>query len=629
MAENVAAPNPPTGVPATGREQTNRPPNASGAGKQASGPGKSALIAIGAIILLAVLLAIGILPRLRQNKQNNARAHAAASDIPKVTVVKPQPAPDTALTLPGSTQAIADAQVGARATGYVRRRYVDIGAHVRAGQVLAEIESPDVDQQLSQANAQVAQSQATVQQSQADVANRQATVAQYRANVRQAQANLESSRAALANAKAKLAQLEAAEKTAEAQRDQAQQNVGIKQAALRQANTQLQLAQLTYQRYQTLLKAGYVALQDVDQNRAAFENAQSAVNSAQADVGASQKAVDAAQANVRSAQANIASGQAEVSAAEKNVGAVAETISAARATVNAAQATVRQSQSTVTANQYAQVANQANSKRFAVLTGFEKVVAPFDGVITARNIDVGSLVNAGGGAASGASTGGSTSSTSVANVGSASTTSATPNTASASGLFGLARTDVLRILVPVPQAFAALMRPGITTHVTLREFPGRTFDGLVTNVAGALDSVSRTRLTEVHLPNQKGELLPGMFAQIAFDLPKFGTGMVVPATALLFDGQGTRVALVGAENKVHFMPVRMGRDFNTQVEVIEGVKPDDTVLANPSDDLKEGEKIQPVFPPPPGQPPAGAPASQAAPGKKTPPPRGGNPTSPQ
>jgi multidrug efflux pump subunit AcrA (membrane-fusion protein) len=577
MADNLAAPGP-------GADRRN-----SGSG------GKAILIVIVIILALGGLFALGTIPRLQQNHKIVARAQSIETEVPKVLVTKPKPPFDAALSLPGSTEAIEDAQVGARTTGYLTKRYADIGSHVHAGQVLAEIESPDVDQQLYQANAQVAQSMATVTQSQADVANRQATVAQYQSNVGQAEATLEQARAMVADAEAKLAQLQSAEKTAESQRDQAAATVHIKEAALRQANTQLGLTKVTYDRYALLGKQGFVAAEDVDQNRAAYETAQSAVNSAQADLEGSQKAVEAAISGVQSAKSNILSGEAEVRAAQKNVSAAAAAVRATQSTVRAGQANVKSGQSIVKSNRYAQLANEANSKRMVVLTSFEKVTAPFDGVITARNVDVGSLINAGGGGASGGGSGGSTSATSSTNAGSASTASGSSNAASSSGLFGIARTDVLRILVSVPQAYAPLMHNGIKVQVALNEFPGRTFPGVVSHVAGGLDSVSRTLLTEVHLPNQNGQLLPGMYAQIIFDLPKTSDALRVPATAVTFDSLGTRIAVVTSKHTVHYVDVRQGRDFNTEVEIIDGLKPGDTIVVSPSDDLTEGETIDPVL----------------------------------
>ena len=190
-------------------------PHSSGPNHLKNGSGKATLAAILTITLFACLLVIGLLPRLRQSHKISAIAISEGSDAPRVIVTQPQQSIDTILSLPGSTQAIEDAQIGARTTGYVTKRFVDIGSHVHAGQVLAEIDSPDVDQQLVQAAAQVAQSRATVEQSRADLSGKRATESQYRSNVGQAQANVEQMKAQLADAQARLIQLQSAEKSAE------------------------------------------------------------------------------------------------------------------------------------------------------------------------------------------------------------------------------------------------------------------------------------------------------------------------------------------------------------------------------------------------------------------------------
>lgn len=582
--------------------------------KNPSGSGSGRLLFVAGVLALVILFLLGYVPRLRHNRTLTEEAKAAGSALPEVPTLTPHPAPDSDLALPGTMQAIADAVVGARTTGYVRKRYVDIGAHVRAGQVLAEIESPDVDQQLYQAQAQVAQSQAGVEQARADVANKQATVAQSQSNVQQAEANLETARAQIANAQARQAQLEAAESASEAQVEQAKHVVEIKQAALGQAKTQRDLAAITLKRYQSLLQQGFVALQDVDQNQANYNNALAAVESAQSDVNSAQASVVAAQQNVRSNQANVESGKAEVRAAEKTASAVAATVRAARSTVRAAQASVNQSRSNVQANQLATRANSFNSKRFAVLTSFERVKAPFDGVITARNVDVGTLVNSGSGSAASSSPTATTSSNgSVANVGSATTSAATPNTTPGGGLFGLARTEVLRILVSVPQSFVRQIHPGLRADILLPEYPGRTFAGTVARVSGALDVTSRTLLTEVHVDNRDGALLPGMYAQVHFNLPHAQNALRVAASTVMYDAQGTRVATITKENKVHFVPVKVGSDFGAELEITEGLRGNETLAASPGDDLAEGESVKPVAAPPPPAAPAG-PGGQNGPG---------------
>ena len=591
--------------------------------------GRTRTIALVLMVLLIALFAIGVIPKLKRNRALAEESKQEKSAVTEVAVTKPHPSPGSDIVLPGTTQAIADALVGARATGYVRKRYVDIGSHVKAGQLLAEIESPDADQSVAQAQAQTAQAQATVRQAQADVANKQSVVAQTRSQVKQAEANVETARAQLSTSKSRLAQLQSALATAQAQYSQAQQNVGIKQGALKQAMTQRDLAGVTLNRYQTLLKSGYVALQDVDQSQANFDNATAAVNSAQSDVNAVEAAVRAARNVVGSAQANVRAGQSDVRAAEKNVQAVAATVGTAQAAVGAAKAGVQQSQANVAANQSAVVANQANSRRASILSGFSQITAPFDGVITARNVEVGSLVSAGSGGASGSTPTSSTTGGSAANVGSAASTSATPNTSSAQGLFGIARTDTLRILVSVPQTYARQMRAGVGASISFREFPNRPFLAVVHNVSGALDAVSRTLLTEIYLPNPTNQLLPGMYAQIKFDLPSAAGALRVPAGVVIFDAQGTRIITVTPDNKLHFVGVKVGRDYGTEVEILDGLTGQETLVATPSDALTEGETVKTVQapPPPPSAPGSGKegqPGGQGKPGTVGAPAPGGN-----
>ncbi len=566
------------------------------------------IAAVLAVLAVIGVVIFGLLPRLKQNRALAEESNKQKTALPQVTVGSPTPSPDADLTLPGTMQAIADAVIGARSTGYVRERLVDIGTKVKAGQLLAVVEAPDVDAQLAQARQQTAQVQATVRQAESDVSSRRATVAQQQSAVNQAQANVENARAQVADAEAKLAQAQAQLGTAQSQLSQAQQTVDIKRAALKQAQAQFDLADVTLKRYQTLLKAGYVALQDVDQSQANYDTTRAAVNSASADVRGAEANVQAAQSQVASANSNVTAFRAQVTAAQKNVQAVQSTVKSAQAAVRAAQANVSSAQSIVQSDQSAVQAARANEQRAGVITGFSRITAPFAGVITARNVDVGSLVNAGSGAASGSSgtsTGSTTGSTAVQ--GTASSSTSTPTTTPGAGLFGLARTDTLRILVSVPQTYASLMRPGLTADLFVREFPGRTFQGTIHYVAGAIDATSRTLLTEVHIPNPTNTLLPGMYVQVHFDLPKTRGSLRIPSSSLLFDAQGTRVATVTSENKIHFVPVKVGRDFGTEVEVTDGLTGKETLVTNPTDTLAEGAKVDPKQPPPPppGQPGVG------------------------
>ncbi len=551
--------------------------------------GKGAIWVIVALVVLGGLFMLGLAPRLSRNRLLAAEAKEARGAIREIVVTTAQPAKPEDVMLPGTTVALLDTVIGARTTGYVRRWYVDIGAHVHAGDVLAEIESPDVDQQLFQADAQTAQSRATVEQSAASVANMKATVSQYRSNVKTAQANLEQSRANLAGTQSKLAQLEYAQSVAEAQLASSRQQVGVTMAALRQAQTNRDLAKLTYERYETLLKSGFVALQDVDQNRANYENAEAGVQSAQSAVNAANANVNAAEKSVSSAAATVLSGRSDVAAAQKAVAAMAATVNAQQDTVTAGTANVRSGVAALQANRYAVRANEANGRRYSVLTSFEKVVAPFSGVITARTVDVGSLVSAGTGSSGGGPI--------AAVTGSASTQTTTP-TSGGGGLYGIARTDVMRIFVSVPEGHAQQMTPGLRVRVAFRELPGQEREGFVAHAAGGMDAISRTRLTEVHVDNLDGKLMPGMYAQVHFELPAARGAMRVPSSALVYDALGTRIATVTPDKHVHFVNVTVGRDYGKFLEIGQGLEPGVVFAVSPADDLYEGQTVKPTMAPP-------------------------------
>jgi RND family efflux transporter MFP subunit len=530
---------------------------------------------IGAAVMLAVgLLAVGTLPRVRRQTALAEGARQVRAAIPAVDVVTPRLAREGGLSLPSNIQAIKETVINARTTGYLRRLYVDIGSRVKAGQVLAEIESPDVDQQVDQALAQTAQSRATVGQSRAAVAQQRATVAQTRANVAQQRATVEQARAQLASTQSKAAQQQAAQRGAEAQLAHAEQQLDVQRASLNQAQAQLKLAAVTNQRYQLLVRQGAVAQQDADQRQATQETAAAAVASAEASVSAAQADVESARQAVTASEAVVASAEADVQASKKSVQASVATLASMEAMVRAADASVQASQANVQANQAAVASNQANARRYAVLRSFEKVVAPFDGVITSRNVDVGALINAGG---------------------SGSATNATP--AASSGLLGIARADEVRVQVSVPQSFVPAVSAGSTAQVTVRELPGRTFTGRVGLRAGALDPISRTQLVEVHLPNRDHALVPGMYAQVRLTPAHPPATLRVPGSVLVIDAQGTRVASVTPEGRVHYLPVQVGTDFGTEVEIVRGLRGNERLVNNPSDTLAEGARVKAVAPP--------------------------------
>jgi RND family efflux transporter MFP subunit len=360
-------------------------------------------------LLGAVLLAFVIFSGIRSRARASAdlRRATATESVETVSVIQPKLTSGAQeVLIPGNMQAFTDTPIWARADGYLRRWYVDIGAHVRQGQLLAEIESPEVDQQLAQAREQLVTSQAN-----------------------------------------------------------------------------LKLAQITAERYTNLFKTDSVAKQDVDK----------AVQDAAAQT-----------ATVRSAQANV--------------------------------------------------------RRLQELVSYEKIYAPFDGVITARNIDVGALVNAG------------------AN---------TPG----HELFHMASISTLRVYVQVPEIYSRSAKPGVNAYLTLTEFPGRRFLGTVVRNANAIDPASRTLLVEVDVKNPTGELLPGSYASVHLKLPSRAEALIIPVNTLLFRSEGLRVAVV-RNGRVQLLPIIMGRDFGEEVEVLSGINPDDRVIVNPSDSIISGQQVQ-------------------------------------
>ena len=399
---------------------------------------------------LAVLLVIGIVPRIQRHTELAEAVKATRSSALVVSVVKPTPGARTAdFTLPGSIQAIQEAPIYSRVDGYLKRRLVDIGDRVKSGQVLAEIDTPDLDQQLAQARAAAAASDAGLAQS--------------RSGLQQARAALQHNRATTEYARTNLA------------------------------------------RWRALRDRNLVAQQDVDDRQIAFD-------SSQADV-------DAAQANVESLQSSVIAAQANVDA------------------------------------------SRANVQRLIELQAFQMVRAPFSGVITVRFVDAGALISAG----------------------SSSTT--TP-------MFRLAQTDDLRVFVNVPQTFMTSITVGMRVQVMVREFPKKPFEGVVANASGALDTASRTLLTEVGVRNAESTLRPGMYADVKLHLERDHPPLIIPTSALIIQATGPRVAVLGAEQKVRFQAVELGRDYGATVEIVRGIEPGDQVITSPPDGLSESSVVR-------------------------------------
>ncbi|HUZ05154.1 MAG TPA: efflux RND transporter periplasmic adaptor subunit [Acidobacteriaceae bacterium] len=374
------------------------------------------------LAVAAVLIALGgILPRVRANALLRVQTEQQA--IPTVAVTTAQPGePTRDLVLPGTIQAYRDAPIYARTNGYVRVWYHDIGSQVRKGELLAVIETPELDQQVKQA----------------------------RADVSTAEANLK-------------------------------------------------LAQITAQRYQGLIGSDAVSHQSTD---------------------AANYSASAQQATVASARANL--------------------------------------------------------DHVLELQSFERVYAPFDGMVTARNTDVGQLVDSG-------SNGGT---------GSASAMSAGAGSTTPRELFHVSNTRTLRIFVNVPERYAPAARPGVSASITLAEYPGRVFSGKVVRTSEAIDLNTRTLMAEVDIDNRNGELLPGAYAQVHLNLPMDHPALLIPVSALLFRAEGLRVATLDANNRVHLVPLTLGRDWGTKVEVLIGLQAGERIVDSPPDSIVDDEVVR-------------------------------------
>ena len=521
-----------------------------------------------ALAVIAILFLIGFVPKYMNNKKLASDSQAVIKAAPVVQVVLPRVATPEGITIPGTVNAILATSTQSRTTGYVSKLYVDIGSHVKKGQVLADVESPDVNQQVLQANAQTEQSRATVGQSQANVDSLLAGVVGGQAEVWHQRAALVQAQAALDGAVSAKAQAEANLMVARAKLSQSSQQVLVERAAVIQAQANFALAAAMLKRETTLLKEGFVAQEDYDQAEATYKSnlategsAKASVEAALADVKAAQETVRANVQAVLSAQSMADSAVANIKAAKANLGSAIASLSAERSGVTAGRKTVQANIATVGSN-------VANARRYDVMLSFDHVVAPFDGIITARNVDVGSLVSPG--------------QTSPADA-----TNPTPTT----GLFGIARVDTLRIYVNLPQTDFQWAPKGKVVQVLIRELPNQKFQGVVHQTSGALDPTTRTLLTEIRIPNPKGVLLPGMYAQVVF-APDSVKQLRIPSATIVIDATGTRVIVIDSTNHMHYQVVVLGRDYGTEAEVVSGVKAGDHLVANASENLTDGELVQ-------------------------------------
>ena len=362
------------------------------------------------LVVVSGIIVYGIVVRLKE--ENTVRAETAQMAVPSVSVVSPErSAPSQEVVLPGNVQPFITSPIYSRTSGYLKTWYADIGAHVKKGQLLAIVDTPEVDQQLAQS----------------------------RSNLSTAQANLE-------------------------------------------------LAEITKNRYQGLLATHAVAQQDVDN---------------------------------------------------------------AVGTYNANKAIVE--------------ANQANVKQLQTLQSFEKIYAPFDGIVTARNTDIGDLINSG-------------------NSGNVKT-----------DLFHISQPGKLRVYVNVPEQYSQAATPGLTASLTLAEFPGRQFQGKLVRTANAINFATRTLTAEIDLNNPSGELLTGSYAEVHLKVPGQTSTYLVPVSTLIFRSQGLQVAVVKNGSAV-LTPVMPGHDFGEKIEIVSGLNGVESVIDNPPDSLVSGQKVRVVKP---------------------------------
>ena len=361
-----------------------------------------------ALLVLLFIIAAGVVFVFRISEKKALAVETERLAVPSVAVVHPKPqAPEEQLVLPASLQAFTESPIYARTNGYLLKWYKDIGSKVTKGELLADIDTPELDQELLQAR-----------------------------------------------------------------------------AARDQSNAQLQIARTSADRWLALRKTDAVTQQETDERTSTLRQGEAAVASA-----------------------------------------------------------------------------EANVRRLQQLESFKHIYAPFSGVLTKRNVDVGALINSG-------------------------------NTGTDKELFDIASVNPLRVYIDVPQTYAPSIHGGLRASIELAEFPGQKFDGVVVRSADAIDPATRTLHTEVDVPNPKGQLLPGAYAQVHFAVNVKTPRLTVPVNALLFRPEGPMAAVVGSDNKVQLKKITIGRDFGTTLEVLDGVQPNDTLILNPSDSLEQGQQVQ-------------------------------------
>lgn len=356
-------------------------------------------------ILFLVAAVVGIASRFSERKALAKETEELA--VPYVSVIHPKSEPpQDELVLPSTLQAYIESPIYARTNGYLKKWYKDIGSRVREGELLADIETPEIDQELMQAK-----------------------------------------------------------------------------AARDQASAQVEIAKTSAKRWENLQKMDAVAQQETDERNSSYAQAQ---------------------ANLAAADANV--------------------------------------------------------RRLEQMESFKHIYAPFSGVITRRNVDIGALINAG-------------------------------NTGPNQQLFNIARTDPIRVYVSVPEAYADSVRPGLKANIQSASISGRAFSGNVVRNAESIDPSTRTLLTEIDVPNPKGELLPGAYAQVHFALKVRVPRLTIPVNAMLTRAEGTLAAVVTGD-KVQLKPIVIGRDYGREVEVLSGIQESELIILNPSDSLESGQQVK-------------------------------------
>ncbi len=361
------------------------------------------------VVIIAILLVAGaaIAFFIRLGERRALAKETEVLAVPSVIVIQPKPeTSQQELILPSTLQAYTESPIYARTNGYLARWRKDMGSRVQKGELLADIETPEIDQELMQAR-----------------------------------------------------------------------------AARTQAEAQLSLAKSSAERWETLRKMDAVAQQETDERSSGYTQGQAALASA-----------------------------------------------------------------------------TANVRRLEQLESFKHVYAPFAGIITKRNTDIGALINAG-------------------------------NSGTNQELFVVAQIDPIRVYVDVPENYAPSIHPGLKASIELPAFPGQHFSGNIVRTSDSIDLATRTLRTEIDVPNRDGRLFPGSYAQVHFGVNVAAVRMLVPVNALLFRAEGPRAAVVGADGKVHLKPVIIGRDYGTDVEILGGLEPSESIVLNPSDSLEEGQTV--------------------------------------